>query len=432
MPAVQLGFAELPEDGPLSFSIGDFPDKIGGRPFWLNPQHAAKAEDVTCGVCEKTMALLLQFYTPEDESEAYHRVLYLFCCRNGACHRTRWKDCFKAFRSQLAEFNPYYNPAEGEAPYSAECTYAAVDNLLQLPALTDIIARLCQLCGLDGSKQCARCKSASYCSREHQILDWTQGPHKEICAATAAGTSVTPTRKTPTVFFPEFELVSEEEQGYEISATENEGSEHEDDDDITGPTLTDNVTNIKIDEADVNEDIEETEVDVDKAFLRFQKRILKEPEQVVRYARVSYADGPHPEPLWVSDNGKITQSEIPSCPHCNGPRVFEFQVMPQLLNVLEINHYAADALDWGTVAVYSCISNCQPSDERAYVEEFVWRQMFSEHGMGDSAKAAMARDAALKKVTAQKSTTSDRPSGGEDSPAENESSAAGNPPTATE
>ncbi|KAJ3165939.1 Programmed cell death protein 2 [Geranomyces variabilis] len=401
MPAVQLGFAEQPEDGPLSFSIGDFPDKIGGRPFWLNPRHAAKAEDVTCGVCEKAMALLLQFYTPEDEPEAYHRVLYLFCCRNGACHRTRWKDCFKAFRSQLPEFNPYYNPSEGEA-------------------LCAVKARLCQMCGLDGSKQCARCQNAPYCSRDHQILDWTQGPHKEVCAASASGASATPTRKTPTVLFPEFELVSEEEQGYEASAANDDGSDHDDEEDLAGSELTPELQKIKIDEADTHEDIEETEVDVDKAFLRFQKRILKEPEQVVRYARVSYADGPHPEPLWVSDNGKIAQSDVPQCPHCNGPRVFEFQVMPQLLNVLEINHYTADALDWGTVAVYSCIANCRPSDERAYVEEFVWRQMFSEHGMGDSAKAALARDAALKKVTAETSPAAEKSAAGENSPAKND------------
>lgn len=62
--------------------------------------------------------------------------------------------------------------------------------------------------------------------------------------------------------------------------------------------------------------------------------------------------------------------------------------MPQLLNVLHINHYAPDALDWGTVIIYSCIGNCQPSS-MDYMEEVVWRQMFSDQGMGDRAKEAL-------------------------------------------
>lgn len=47
---------------------------------------------------------------------------------------------------------------------------------------------------------------------------------------------------------------------------------------------------------------------------------------MIRYGRVSYAEGETPEPLWVSDAGKPGPDDIPPCPHCNGPRTVEFQV----------------------------------------------------------------------------------------------------------
>ncbi|KAI8825764.1 programmed cell death protein 2 [Fimicolochytrium jonesii] len=374
MSAVQLGFAEKPEDGVLTFTLDDFPNKIGGKPMWLNQSAPLKATDVTCGVCEKPMVLLLQFYTPEDHPiEAYHRVIYVFCCRNGACHKNRWQDCFKAYRSQLPEVNEVYTFDE--------------DSDTHVPTPT---APLCNICGLSGPKKCSKCKAAQYCSKEHQVVDWNEGGHKHRCES-ANGDAADPATASQTkVLFPEFELVSEDEPEPSAGA----GDEDENDE---GESLETKLANVAIEGSEAIEDMEETEVDVDKAFLKFQKRVLREPEQVIRYARVSYEDGKDPEPLWVSDSGKPQAEHIPACPHCHGPRVFEFQAMPQLLNVLDINHFTSDALDWGTIIVYSCVGNCQPEGQ-TYMEETVWRQMFSEHGMGDSAKAVLERERALAAV----------------------------------
>lgn len=48
------------------------------------------------------------------------------------------------------------------------------------------------------------------------------------------------------------------------------------------------------------------------------------------------------------------------------------QVMPQLLSSLGIDDEQETALDWGTIALYSCAASC--STQQAYVEEFVWVQ----------------------------------------------------------
>lgn len=65
--------------------------------------------------------------------------------------------------------------------------------------------------------------------------------------------------------------------------------------------------------------------------------------------------------------------DIPSC-KCGHPRKFEFQIMPQLLNFLNLDPQISD-LDWGTVVVFSCSESCPcEQGECAYVEEFAWKQ----------------------------------------------------------
>lgn len=54
--------------------------------------------------------------------------------------------------------------------------------------------------------------------------------------------------------------------------------------------------------------------------------------------------------------------------------------MPQLLNYLSIDHSASDALDFGTLLVYSCKDNCHVEGKH-YQEEVIKVQHFSEDGM---------------------------------------------------
>ncbi len=50
------------------------------------------------------------------------------------------------------------------------------------------------------------------------------------------------------------------------------------------------------------------------------------------------------------------------------------QVMPQLLNHLNQDELSQQALDWGTLVVYSCPASCVAPAGVGYVEEFVWAQ----------------------------------------------------------
>lgn len=94
----------------------------------------------------------------------------------------------------------------------------------------------------------------------------------------------------------------------------------------------------------------------DKVFARFKKRTADAPDQVLRYERGG-------TPLWLSP---IVPQTVPDCERCGSRRVFEFQVMPQLLSFLE-----RDELDWGTLACYTCEASC---NTEGYAEEWIFRQ----------------------------------------------------------
>lgn len=47
------------------------------------------------------------------------------------------------------------------------------------------------------------------------------------------------------------------------------------------------------------------------------------------------------------------------------------QVLPQLLNHLDIDAEATESPDWGVIAVYSCSRSCHTD---GYAEEFAWLQ----------------------------------------------------------
>ncbi|KAF9582349.1 Programmed cell death protein 2 [Lunasporangiospora selenospora] len=441
---VMLGFVEpvdVEENGPLLPE--DFCSKMGGLPIWLNPEQVLESKETLCDQCSKPMSFLLQLYSPEDHpEEAFHRVVYVFCCKSGACHKKSSKGCFKVVRSQLPQYNPYYSPVSKDAEDAED---AEEMNKGWEP------------------------KPAS--EHEHQTLHWTKGLHKQLCgtnppnsqAATNASQEINadladlsisnknghssedededdedakakkqkrsqlPTRSLTReeqeyanrldidfklveriARFPELEIISEPEVfdeqdiedglAYDSSGDEQEAEEGwearaealrlKKEKKKAAATKDQNGVSqsLQTAEASMNslvpvgdEVYENTKTDIDPAFLTFQKRIALYPDQVLRYARMEY-ELTNPEPLYVNDIGTPTPEDIPSCPDCGGERTFEFQILPQLLNHLKIDHSAADALDFGTVLVYSCKDNCHVPNKH-YQHEIAFVQHFSEDGM---------------------------------------------------
>jgi hypothetical protein len=118
----------------------------------------------------------------------------------------------------------------------------------------------------------------------------------------------------------------------------------------------------------------------DKQLLKFKRAIKSNPNQVLRYQKGG-------KPLWISSKHvPSSESDIPPCEYCGAARIFEFQVMPQLLNVLQLDEtptlkageapVAAASIDWGVLAIYTCSRRCTPSTpaEPVYRREFIWAQ----------------------------------------------------------
>ncbi|KAJ1720128.1 hypothetical protein LPJ53_005203 [Coemansia erecta] len=389
--AVTLGFAE-PVDA--AFGSEQFPSKIGGRARWLDPRRPLASAQAQCDECGRTLALLAQVYAPEDAPpSAFHRTLYVFVCSNGACHRAAAARCMRVFRAQMAERNDVYEErrradenGSGGGGGSGSDNDDDDDGVEWRMRPQVRAAPTCVVCGLAGGKACSGCSRRTYCGRAHQVADWAAG-HKAQCGGAQAADSAAHGQRLARMAFPEHVLVTEEEaEGEcdgEADGDDASGDDASDDEDVAATALV----------PAHGEAAEDSQVEVDAAFLAFQRRMQAEPAQVLRYAR-SAATAAQRTPLLVSDTGAPAPGDVPACERCGAPREFEMQVMPQMLNHLALD--AADALsvDWGTLLVYTCARSCDVAAEHCagYAREVVWRQNFSAQGIGEKFVRAMHGD----------------------------------------
>ena len=172
---VELGFVERVEN-PVVLTSPFFPSKVGGKPAWL--ALTGLPTQILCRNCEKPLIFLLQVYVPsEDEkSPSYHRTVFVFCCRNGACYKSNCNKSFAAFRCQLARENNFY---------SLDSNFQEQDKIFRefkdhKATLGSGWTKLCEVCGCRGEKLCGKCHKVRYCSRDHQAIDWKTS-HKAIC-----------------------------------------------------------------------------------------------------------------------------------------------------------------------------------------------------------------------------------------------------------
>jgi pre-rRNA-processing protein TSR4 len=165
----------------------------------------------------------------------------------------------------------------------------------------------------------------------------------------------------------------------------------------------------------------ENSMDTDHAFDRFSKRVEAEPEQCVRYdlkgtplpfqsdevfnRLFPLPDAPPPAVTKAAftvtspQKRSFDPTSIPVCPVCRSKRVFECQLMPNLINVLrpkegrnqkltdEERRTAVEealkkgkqderrAMEWGTCMIFSCEKDCCLEDGSVKEEaKYSWRE----------------------------------------------------------
>nr|CAD7402588.1 unnamed protein product [Timema cristinae] len=395
-----------------------FPSKVGGKPAWLDLKHIP--DDLKCKECGKPCVFLCQVYAPiEDVESCFHRTIFIFICRDPVCCKENSSVNFKVFRCQLKRRNNYYsfNPPIEKATWQPDVR-------------AEHFLKLCAVCGARGQSHCGKCRKVNYCGREHQTLDWKAG-HRNICAS---GPWVSPSltksfrksakhiiflniiergggkdmfsrypcqqrpclgrtqirnkasdRVVPQWLLPEFELTTQPED-YESEETQednesNTSEETQAEDEETQlreykRLVQENKAGMFHGDSSVDQHLlNMAGSEGDDHFFHYNSRMKQNPGHVLRYDRGG-------EPLWVSGAHVV---EVPSCPNCGAPRVFEFQasdlVTEDRTSVLStlLNHLSLDtvekSVDWGTLLVYTCEDSCDEGP--IYKEEFIYKQDIS-------------------------------------------------------
>lgn len=156
------------------------------------------------------------------------------------------------------------------------------------------------------------------------------------------------------------------------------------------PTVPENVTIEPMEEdgagAEGNADLKDTfESEMDKAFMKFSMRLAHNPEQVLRYEYrgtpllSSYTDQVgkrlHPE----HSAGRVTTTgggSMPPCEYCGAPRVFEVQLVPHAISMLEDGREGVGlgegdgGMEWGTIILGVCGQDCAPEK----IGQLGWRE----------------------------------------------------------
>jgi pre-rRNA-processing protein TSR4 len=151
------------------------------------------------------------------------------------------------------------------------------------------------------------------------------------------------------------------------------------------PTASSNPTVVNIDEEESKSGgaADSTfESSIDKSFLRFSTRLSHNPEQVLRYEfrgfplLYSHADAVgklfpqnRPQGSGVRVATSSGNNRIPRCTSCGRERVFELQLVPHAITMLEegregIGLGKDDAgMEWGTIILGVCAGDCGPEKE---------------------------------------------------------------------
>lgn len=233
------------EDGDGEEDDDLFESKIGGKPLWLKWDDSLKID--CCGVCNDPLVLLAQIYAPLDfVDDAFHRFLYVFICMKAGCWKRRANDCVRVYRSQMRENEKMIE--------SSKC-------------------RTCRVCGQPGSKNCSKCKSVRYCSKQHQSEDWNAG-HKQGCSDDANrkyGVNVL-LKELQIDTLKEVRDLKQEQNASEIASTA--------------------IASVKKPQQNIDENQARK---ADSVFLKFQGRTSLYPNQILRYSFGAK------KPLWVME-----------------------------------------------------------------------------------------------------------------------------------
>ncbi|KAG8563227.1 hypothetical protein GDO81_015984 [Engystomops pustulosus] len=329
-PQVLLGFKDATLDGKASCDVS----KIGGLP---DPVPRVKLSFPSCPLCSSVLCHVVQVYCPLEGSH-YHRVIYVFACSTKSC----WgkPQSWVTLRSQCLEI---HNVQVTQDVPKQEKEMAATD---WCEGADDW--------GIDDEPEVPPVKSDHACSSAAPVpTDWTS--QLQNLSLTDAPE---PLQSCDSVF-----------RSFYIAVAEEEDCAWDMDLDHARRLL----KNYEQQEKSAMEALECCEAkgegekyekcplqNRDLVFHKFLKKISPCRQQILRYSW-------NGTPLYMSSPDEASQPS--SCPRCGARRVFEFQLMPALVAMLQ-GTKADLLLEFGTVLIFTCERSCWEEGDKSPVQEF--------------------------------------------------------------
>jgi len=417
-------------DGPVD-SASDLKDaavsRIGGQPALLS--HEVPFDSSLCRHCKNPMELLVQLWAPFEDSP-YDRAVYVWGCARSGCQGKngsirawrglRYNETYapklerKLARKRVHERSPLA-PLEGHKSMhqTAKINPFAMSTEVPHSGLgTDVFNSVTPL---DPGAEVTFQGSV----RDQENVDHdddsasTSSSVSSVVVALASATVADSSWLSAPLYLPQYLSTVDEYIPPSNKAPDEPTTGHDDDDGFNQeghPWASEQYEN---------------SVPTDHIFDRFNERAAHQPQQCVRYdlggIPMPFAsDDLYKQLFPLSPEGSASTTvtraafnvqypppgrgynaaSIPSCPHCGSRRVFEYQLMPNLINLLgrdsttrkdvtttdEQRMVAIQRLlkgdpdrrgmEWGTVLVFSCEKDCCPGPgnkekQGAWAEETV-------------------------------------------------------------
>ncbi|XP_067158584.1 programmed cell death protein 2-like [Apteryx mantelli] len=367
-PPVLLGLRDAPMAAP---------SRGGGQaPAWATNKLGGCADAVPsvrlgcpgCGVCGAALLHLVQVYCPLEASP-YHRVANVFACAGRGC----WGQprSWKVLRSQYLqteekEARDRSSKQKQESNFAANDWYEEADDWGVCDEAESPVYTSLQLLGLNEVMMSSSLSREVECASQFQQLCLSEaadmsGPLRmraPVREGTAAASSAP-------VFQPYYISVVDEEDYTGFLDTDHADKLLKEYQQREGVDLEQLMSESFAGEGD-NEKYEKSEVKSrDHAFHKFMKRISVCHEQILRYSWGG-------QPLFITCPPANINKGIPACSNCGSNRVFEFQLMPALVSMLQSDTDLS--VEFGTAIVYTCERSCWPTNHQTPLEEFIFVQ----------------------------------------------------------
>ncbi|KAJ6187852.1 hypothetical protein N7519_002760 [Penicillium mononematosum] len=322
--------------------IEDVISHLGGWPKWLDEASPAPGDFANCKVCNSPMLLLLELHGDlPDHFPTDERRLYLFGCPRKPCNRK--PGSIRAFRAARKVTVGGQNKQDETKP--EENKPVAPEQPKQ-----DLGASLFGATNLTSN------------------VSSNPNPFSSASGPTPAGSNpfATPVQTTaPTAEKPvsanTLESTFADKSAFPAPYKNFFlDAEYETLSRPSSPTVPDNVQIEPMEEEGTGAaELKDTfESELDKDFMKFSMRIEHNPEQVLRY---EFRGAPLPVTT-------VGSGSIPACEYCGSQRVFEFQLVPHAITMLEEGRPGVglgkdDAgMEWGTIIMGVCGKNCTPQE----------------------------------------------------------------------